>query len=1768
MTTPANNPGTSSVAQAWTDGITLDDLNEAIRLNAPSTAQQSTNSQRFWSSPARTADSTVQEVLQIDLATERLINKLSFDVATFPHDLFVEYYDTDTKTWGPALDGTVGGTMPLQHTVHNSVPAVLPPISSVTGHLHPQHSFSGHWQPVSFTMRPVVTRSLRLVLSRTTLGTAPVSTLGVPVAYSLGVRNLYLGYEVSDLGDVPYTLPTPDSNSRADFAQTTDMFGSVVSFSVRVNSASNAIRENADSQNALTTVWKSQPQPIPWAVVNFYLDARDTSGEGQVLDRIYLEPLYEGPTTNLYYSNDEPTSAFPAPSDPLPVTVAVMNNSSGVAGNVLHSGLTGLDAIAFIDVNNQAVAFDASRNWWLGGSLHWKFNHGTQTDNNPIFDCGEFNLSMTPFGLRVATAYGDTLNITMAPFDAATGMDFVVSYDGSEIMLSARAGLVDYSASMPVTVPLRSGSTILRVGGFLGTDPGVSDFDLDAFVLKIDTVPDADTINDFFNGSDPYVTASTFMGANDPRTDNALLRYSPTFITADWPTGFVGGTPDRYADLVWTPVARDFLLRKGFMYFNPTRAKYWKLEFTNLSPQFYEVYQPVTRTVEVFPANMWDTSLKVAMTGNVQEQLYPGLSNSYVVNASTSSLDMGATSVSSTGLSGATLPTQARVLTDLTAQTRLGGTYWAWNFLPLHSTGSPPSFQAQGKHVYEIVNYQQSNKLAYFVGLRTVTAYRLDYLVTDDTAQIIEMFNDLVNVDLDTNWILDQDHRLTTGAATYAEVRSKPINTNRIVTGVQFAAQQTDPVKVIPIDTFVDPTLVAWEKVGDAVMTPITSTNLTLGKTARIDRSLPPLTWDDVQGAYSSWGVFDLQGLTWDSVQRGSRLPSEDGGVQSKAATVPYGGRVYAAARITAPADLTSPLYVQLYDDATGIIVAENAVDVTANKITEWYCGYTVGDESTHAVPWRWEDFAPVPSDLPMNDSFVRANSTLLGTMDSGDQWTPLLDNSGNPLSLAISSNKAVVTAEGQEDYTNTGTIWGTVEFTVGTMGSSATAEVRLVQIGPVFLDDTGTLRSLSGSTFSGTRGNVLTTNQSARAVQAGDDIRVDIIPTIMVPAGKADVSLGAGVDPAYVPYSLMFYLNGTWVRTFSHNLGATSRMSIKGRLNQQFTSWKWTPASYGLPIGDAIVGMPRLGNGAWSDTLQSQWLDANNRYWWVPSGTWDTTSAGGTTGRDDTGKPLTASTTGSVFLTDTGAWHGALSVYLANIAGTTGSSGSAGWHGNVLCLDYDNGIFLDYLGRVVQNGTVMGTLFPSGLQTSATITVQFIHTQSMAKANWPSGITDAVTGPNVLSNPSFETDVSSWTPHGGTVAQSTLHPHAGTHSALMTPDGTSAQCYLESNDVAQVTIGAGDRLNVSAWVWLTNAVTNNFSVSVNWFDANGIYLTTSANYVSVAAATLTQVTNTFTAPAGAARATIVPSLAGTPAAGQLWYLDDLSFTVTHNTGTPNITDFLVGSINGTVQGYLTIPAVATWNGTKRGLAGDLWNNNGGSRPGGANYTLDTSFQSFNWAPDATYVATQSANPSWDNVTQFSGVTYDDLNLGRSIAAPSLRARVVQKGVSSDIFEVAKLSMYADPIMWFFSNDGGYTWIPALDIRNNPDGVVLFPQGVSAVDLNQKPGTSLVWRCVAYKPNVSISALTIRPWYGGLLSGITHRPGLVPTGPNVNSFDHYNDIYKDARFQTWNLPIPRDWWYQFEMIARSQAGAAGPTTAVVAPDQILLTQTLITDPGA
>lgn len=168
-----------------------------------------------------------------------------------------------------------------------------------------------------------------------------------------------------------------------------------------------------------------------------------------------------------------------------------------------------------------------------------------------------------------------------------------------------------------------------------------------------------------------------------------------------------------------------------------------------------------------------------------------------------------------------------------------------------------------------------------------------------------------------------------------------------------------------------------------------------------------------------------------------------------------------------------------------------------------------------------------------------------------------------------------------------------------------------------------------------------------------------------------------------------------------------------------------------------------------------------------------------------------------------------------------------------------------------------------------------------------PLGVCEATVQPYALnSNAGFQAGIAPWFASGGTVVQSSAEYYEGGFSAQVTPSGVDANVFLGSENMATM---PGQSVTVDGWIWCTDAVTGNVSMSINWYDLTGSYISTSSNDVSVAAATWTRLTNTFTAPAGAYQLAIAATVSGTPVAAQVFYVGPVRAYYTY-TGPQNAT--------------------------------------------------------------------------------------------------------------------------------------------------------------------------------------------------------------------------------------------------------------------------------------
>lgn len=150
--------------------------------------------------------------------------------------------------------------------------------------------------------------------------------------------------------------------------------------------------------------------------------------------------------------------------------------------------------------------------------------------------------------------------------------------------------------------------------------------------------------------------------------------------------------------------------------------------------------------------------------------------------------------------------------------------------------------------------------------------------------------------------------------------------------------------------------------------------------------------------------------------------------------------------------------------------------------------------------------------------------------------------------------------------------------------------------------------------------------------------------------------------------------------------------------------------------------------------------------------------------------------------------------------------------------------------------------------------------------------------------NPTFTSGISPWVAINATITQSNAQTHGGfPFSGLLTPTGGNSLAYATSEQfpMRQTEYGSAQYAYVNGYLYSPTGWSG-VSLSVNWFDSSGAYLSTSSNTVSLSAATWTFVSNYFQVPATAAFAAIVPTESGTPGATNTLYLSNVQLQLSY----------------------------------------------------------------------------------------------------------------------------------------------------------------------------------------------------------------------------------------------------------------------------------------------
>lgn len=122
----------------------------------------------------------------------------------------------------------------------------------------------------------------------------------------------------------------------------------------------------------------------------------------------------------------------------------------------------------------------------------------------------------------------------------------------------------------------------------------------------------------------------------------------------------------------------------------------------------------------------------------------------------------------------------------------------------------------------------------------------------------------------------------------------------------------------------------------------------------------------------------------------------------------------------------------------------------------------------------------------------------------------------------------------------------------------------------------------------------------------------------------------------------------------------------------------------------------------------------------------------------------------------------------------------------------------------------------------------------------------------------------------GGTMTADTTHAHGGTYAVKFAPSGSATLPFV---DTAWEALEEGQAYQASAWVYCTNAT--QIAASIHWYDSTPTFISQSTASTFVSAGTWTRVSVTGIAPAGTTQGPMLITMAGTPPASSIIWIDD-----------------------------------------------------------------------------------------------------------------------------------------------------------------------------------------------------------------------------------------------------------------------------------------------------
>jgi hypothetical protein len=241
----------------------------------------------FWSSVEKLAPAT--DYLILNLGSARPINFITWEMTAKPFDFVIEY-DDGAGNWKPVVDDG-----------RNTYSLAMPYIASA----------ENPWTYFEYHFKQVTSARIRITFTRRTDSwPLPSST---PFPYSVDIRGLRV-----------MNLITSASDFITDTG--TDILGNT--YTTQLSQYTPDL-----TTDGLPTYWQSQPNPTKNAVEALYFDLRITPhtgtqafldgitmedldnrsqqdvelyySDGQVIDEVFVDPVFPGANMKFYYSNDD-----------------------------------------------------------------------------------------------------------------------------------------------------------------------------------------------------------------------------------------------------------------------------------------------------------------------------------------------------------------------------------------------------------------------------------------------------------------------------------------------------------------------------------------------------------------------------------------------------------------------------------------------------------------------------------------------------------------------------------------------------------------------------------------------------------------------------------------------------------------------------------------------------------------------------------------------------------------------------------------------------------------------------------------------------------------------------------------------------------------------------------------------------------------------------------------------------------------------------------------------------------------------------------------------------------------------------------------------------------------------------------------------------------------------------------------------------------------------------------------------------------------------